>query len=121
MFKLARSRPIAAAFRAATVRFLSFAQTFESYNSTLIDIGLAHRSLPFNLAFASNRETCRSMNICPRSSSSRYEQPDALDFPPPPSRRTNRSDTQYGVGMPKGEVAYSAEEAEAVAKSLGMV
>lgn len=39
--------------------------------------------------------------------------------PPPPSRRTNRSDTQYGVGMPKGEVAYSAEEAEAVAKSLG--
>lgn len=26
---------------------------------------------------------------------------------------------QYGVGMPKGEVARSAEEAEAVAKSLG--
>lgn len=26
---------------------------------------------------------------------------------------------QYGIGMPKGEVARSAEEAEAVAKSLG--
>jgi succinyl-CoA synthetase beta subunit len=27
---------------------------------------------------------------------------------------------QYGVGVPKGEVAHSAEEAEAVAKSIGI-
>jgi succinyl-CoA synthetase beta subunit len=26
----------------------------------------------------------------------------------------------YGVGVPKGEVAHSAEEAEAVAKSIGI-
>lgn len=89
MFKLARSRPIAAAFRAATVRYLSFAETFESYNSTFFDNGIAHRSLPFNLAFANNRETCRSMNICPRSCSSRYEQPNVLIFFSPSSLRTN--------------------------------
>lgn len=26
---------------------------------------------------------------------------------------------KYGVGVPKGEVAHSAEEAEAVAKTIG--
>lgn len=32
----------------------------------------------------------------------------------------NRRREQYGVGVPKGEVARSAEEAEAVAKSIGI-
>lgn len=32
----------------------------------------------------------------------------------------NRRHDQYGVGVPKGEVARSAAEAEAVAKSIGI-
>lgn len=71
MFKLARSRPIAAAFRAAT-------------------------------------ESSVQSRIC--------QQQRNLSIHEHLSAKLLKS---YGVGMPKGEVAYSAEEAEAVAKSLG--
>ncbi|KAE8365687.1 hypothetical protein BDV27DRAFT_144254 [Aspergillus caelatus] len=71
MFKLVRSRPIAAAFRAAT-------------------------------------ESSVQSRIC--------QQQRNLSIHEHLSAKLLKS---YGVGMPKGEVAYSAEEAEAVAKSLG--
>ncbi|KAB8258892.1 hypothetical protein BDV32DRAFT_125092 [Aspergillus pseudonomiae] len=71
MFKLARSRPIAAAFRAAT-------------------------------------ESSVQSRIC--------QQQRNLSIHEYLSAKLLKS---YGIGMPKGEVAHSAEEAEAVAKSLG--
>ncbi|KAE8133754.1 hypothetical protein BDV38DRAFT_274076 [Aspergillus pseudotamarii] len=71
MFKFVRSRPIAAAFRAAT-------------------------------------ESSVQSRIC--------QQQRNLSIHEHLSAKLLKS---YGVGMPKGEVAYSAEEAEAVAKSLG--
>jgi succinyl-CoA synthetase beta subunit len=69
MFKLARSRPFATAFRAATGTPSRIAQ--QQRNLSI------HEYLSANLL------------------------------------------KSYGIGMPKGEVARSAEEAEAVAKSLG--
>ncbi|GAB1199772.1 Succinate--CoA ligase [ADP-forming] subunit beta, mitochondrial [Aspergillus pseudonomiae] len=73
MFKLARSRPIAAAFRAAT-------------------------------------ESSVQSRIC--------QQQRNLSIHEYLSAKLLKS---YGIGMPKGEVAHSAEEAEAVAKSLDRI
>jgi len=35
-------------------------------------------------------------------------------------RRAGAYESQYGIGVPKGEVARSAAEAETIAKHIGM-
>ncbi|KAJ5605036.1 succinyl-CoA synthetase beta subunit [Penicillium lagena] len=84
MFKLARSRPIAAAFRAATM--------------TVTDAKLAPQesSVQSRLALQQKRNLSIHEYL---------------------SARLLKS---YGVGVPKGEVARTPEEAEAVARSIGM-
>lgn len=75
MFKLARGRPIAAAFRAATVSS-SRCRTLGPYPifvDGLLMRRMLSRSPPSSLVSPSNRSvTCLSTSTCPPVSSSRY-------------------------------------------------